>query len=269
MHGKNSHDTRFLGYYWEQLKAILQPATPFIVTAVYSFVLIFERKHYAIFQRGFYEGLLNIFNLDSNSIAGEVWVPIQIGLRGVWYLFIPLIAIAVLLAVTAIFPRTKKVLPQHRLADFGFRIGIWPGWRDALIFLGIMVPFVVFAVFQKDFSRMYPLADIARTSLTWFIIWEALHLLHMFGWEFLNRGFLLFGLEKKMGYWAILATAVPFALLHLGKPELEAYGSFIAAIALGWVALRTRSFLPGVLLHWSVAFTLDVLAIITKGGFTG
>lgn len=262
-------DNRFLGYYWNQLKAIIQPVTPILVTVIYSFVLIFERKHRVLFQRRFYTKVFEFLKINPLDVSSQEWVPIAMGLRGLWYLLVPLVAIAIILGVTAVFPTTRKALPQHRFRDYGFRLGRWVGWRDALIFLVIMVPLVVFAVFQKDFSRMYPLAGIAQKSLTWFIVWEALHLLHMFGWEFLNRGLLLFGLEEKMGNWAILATAVPFALLHLGKPELEAYGSFIAAIALGWLALRTRSFLPGVFLHWSVAVTLDILAIATSGGFSG
>ncbi|MBN2380852.1 CPBP family intramembrane metalloprotease [candidate division WOR-3 bacterium] len=298
-------DNRFLGYYWGQLKALFTPATPLIVTAIYSFVLIFEREHHILFQKRFYGWVFELFGLDITAVGSQEWFPVVMGLRGLWYMLIPLIAIAMIRLLTVLpqssgkhrpLPRkracwldslgmlvpislnrgipciskgARKAFPQYRFSDYGFRIGRWIGWRDSVIFLGIMVPFVVFAVFQKDFSRMYPLAKIAERSFLWFIIWEALHLLHMFGWEFLNRGFLLFALEEKMGYWAILATAVPFAILHLGKPELEAYGSFIAAIALGWLALRTRSFLPGVFLHWSVALVMDFLAVVMSGGSGG
>ena len=304
----NSKDNRFLGYYWNELKKLCQPATPLIVTAIYSFVLIFERKHSTIFRRSFYEGLIASLKIDFSPVSpSDWWFPVMMGLRGIWYLLIPVIAIGIIRLLSALpertksplpeFPKhgvlswfdrlsfwsplsvaravtgvsagTKRAIPQYRLSDYGFRIGRWVGWRDCLIFFAIMIPFVVFAVFQGDFSRTYPLAHVAERSIGWFIVWEVFHLLHMFGWEFLNRGFLLFGLEPKMGRWAILATAVPFALLHLGKPELEAYGSFIAAIALGWVALRTRSFLPGVFLHWSVALIMDIMAIVMSGGFTG
>ncbi|MBD3286216.1 CPBP family intramembrane metalloprotease [candidate division WOR-3 bacterium] len=304
----NPKDTRFLGYYWDELKRLLQPATPILVTAIYSFVLIFERKHYKMFRISTYEGLIASLNLDFGSIAErDWWFPVMMGLRGIWYMLIPLVVIGILFVFTSL-PReksnplpgfqskgllnwfdnlwlwtplsvsrsvlglskgTRRVFPQHRFSDYGFRLGRWVGWRDSLIFFAIMIPFVAFAVLQGDFSRTYPLANIAERTLGWFIIWETFHLLHMFGWEFLNRGFLLFGLEKIMGRWAILATAIPFALLHMGKPELETYGSFIAAIALGWVALRTRSFLPGVFLHWSVALIMDILAVLMSGGFTG
>jgi membrane protease YdiL (CAAX protease family) len=244
---------RFLPYYWEELKKLLSPAGPLVVCAVYSFVLIFPRYHRRLFK-------LDLF-------GGQARFAEKMALDGLWFVLLPVIVILILSILSWLFPPTKKFFPQHRLRHFGFRLGRGVGWRDAAIFLAIMFPFVCFAVFQPSFAKTYPLFRLARTSLRIFIIWEGVHLLHMFGWEFLNRGFLLFGLEEKMGNWAILATALPFALLHIGKPELEAYGSFIAAIALGWLALRARSFIPGAFLHWGVALTLDILAVVRAGGF--
>lgn len=246
-------EKRFLPYYWEELKKLLTPAGPLVVCAIYSFVLMFPRYHRRLFR-------IDLF-------GGQARFAEKMALDGLWFVLLPAVVILILLVLSWLFPQTKKVFPQHRFRDFGFRLGRGVGWRDALIFFAIMLPFVLFAVFQKDFAKTYPLFKLARKSLVIFLIWEAVHLAHMFGWEFLNRGFLLFGLEEKMGRWAILATAIPFALLHIGKPELEAYGSFLAAIALGWVALRARSFIPCAVLHWAVAATLDILAIIRAGGF--
>jgi hypothetical protein len=46
----------------------------------------------------------------------------------------------------------------------------------------------------------------------------------------------------------------------------EFYGSFVAGIALGWLAVRGRSFLPCFALHWAIAFTFDVLVIQARPG---
>jgi hypothetical protein len=244
---------RFLPYYWEELKKLLRPAGPLVICAVYSFVLIFPRYHRRLFR-------LDLFGHQARFAE-------KMAVDGLWFMLLPVLTILIFLVLSLAFPKAKEVFPRHRFRDFGFRLGKIIGWRDALIFYAIMLPFVIFAIFQKDFSRTYPMFSLARSSIVVFIIWEAVHLLHMFGWEFLNRGFLLFGLEERIGRWAILATAIPFALLHIGKPELEAYGSFIAAIALGWLALRARSFIPGAFLHWGVALTLDILAVVRAGGF--
>jgi membrane protease YdiL (CAAX protease family) len=253
---------KFLGYYWAELKKLLNPAGPLVISAIYSFVMIFPRYHRDLFR-------LNLFP--------QARIPEILAVDGLWYMLLPLLAVLVIFLLSLFIPGVKKVFPKHTFADYGFRLGRWVGWRDTLIFYSIMlvvviilvVPIPFLADIQKPFLNMYPMFKMAAKSLVIFLIWESIHLLHMFGWEFLNRGFLLFGLEDMTGRWAIVASAIPFAILHIGKPELEAYGSFIAAIALGWVAYRSRSFLPSVFLHWGVAFTGDLLVIIRNGGFTG
>ena len=60
---------------------------------------------------------------------------------------------------------------------------------------------------------------------------------------------------------AVIIQTIPFVLLHMGKPELEAIGSFFAGIALGVITLRSKSIFPAVLLHFFVALTMDIVAI--------
>jgi membrane protease YdiL (CAAX protease family) len=86
-------------------------------------------------------------------------------------------------------------------------------------------------------------------------------LIDLLGWEFLFRGFLLFSYAKSFGANALWLQAVPFALAHIGKPELEALSTIFGGFAFGWMAYRTRSFLYPFLLHWFVAsFTILVVA---------
>ncbi len=250
---KSEEPGGFFGYYWNELKRLLQPAGPLIVCAVYSFVLIFPRYHHKLFR-------FSVF-------GAQYRYPEKMALDGLWFMLLPMLVIFTFWTVTAIWPAARKILPRRRPEDFGWGAGTLKGWRDAGIFYLFMLPFILFALFQIDFTRTYPLFSLGRKSLAMFGIWQAVMLVHMLGWEFLNRGFLLFALEEKMGRWAILATAIPFALLHIGKPELEAYGSFLAAIGLGWVALRARSFIPCAVLHWTVALTVDILAVLRSGGF--
>ena len=62
------------------------------------------------------------------------------------------------------------------------------------------------------------------------------------------------------GLAAILTQVLPFAVMHLGKAEPEALGSIIAAVALGVLALRTRSFWYGAVIHGIVAVLMDWLS---------
>jgi len=85
--------------------------------------------------------------------------------------------------------------------------------------------------------------------------------LDLFGWEFLFRGFILFAFVRKFGAEALWLQAVPFALAHIGKPEIETLSTIFGGFAFGWVAYRTRSFVYPFLIHWFVAsFTIVIAA---------
>jgi len=92
---------------------------------------------------------------------------------------------------------------------------------------------------------------------------------YMFGWEFFFRGFLLFGLQKTwLRTWgAVFVQAGLFALLHwswkahAAKPGLEVLTAFPGGLILGALALKTRSFLYGYLVHWGISVTLDLFLL--------
>jgi membrane protease YdiL (CAAX protease family) len=67
--------------------------------------------------------------------------------------------------------------------------------------------------------------------------------------EFIYRGFLLFGLKEKFGEGSILLQMIPFALLHLGKPELETVSTLITGILFGYIAYRGKSYWPALIIH--------------------
>ncbi len=145
------------------------------------------------------------------------------------------------------------------------------GLLISALFLLVMLPAVYVASKSAAFAGHYPLAGQGAfklkvegkeaLSLRLFLLYEAAYFLYFVGWEFLFRGWMLNGLLPKLGRGgALLFQTVPFALMHLGKPELEAMGSIIAGVALGILALRTRSFWYGAFLHGAIAVWMDVLA---------
>jgi membrane protease YdiL (CAAX protease family) len=85
----------------------------------------------------------------------------------------------------------------------------------------------------------------------------------LFGWEFLFRGFLLFALARRFGPEAIFLQAVPFAIAHLSKPELETITTIFGGAAFGYLAWRTRSMLYPFLIHW---FMQSWVIFIAGGG---
>jgi phosphatidylglycerophosphate synthase len=82
-----------------------------------------------------------------------------------------------------------------------------------------------------------------------------------FALEFFFRGFFVLGLGRSIGRAAIFIAMVPYCMLHYHKPPLEAFAAIIAGVALGEVAYRTRSIAGGVIVHISVAATMELLAL--------
>jgi membrane protease YdiL (CAAX protease family) len=107
--------------------------------------------------------------------------------------------------------------------------------------------------------------QISPVSLLYY---EVVMGLYFFCWEFFFRGFLLFGFAKgkRVGLLAaIILQTIPFTLLHwslspgASKPLAETLGAALGGPLLGYLALRTRSFYYGYLIHWLMAATLDIL----------
>jgi membrane protease YdiL (CAAX protease family) len=161
----------------------------------------------------------------------------------------------------ALAPLAVLWLLGEPFAEYGLGAGHWRlGLRLAALLLALMLPVVLVASRVPAFADHYPLAGAAASSLRLFAVYEAGYALYFVAWEMMFRSFLLFGLYRRVGLAAVYVQALPFALLHFGKPEAEALGSIVAAVALGYLALRTRSFWWGALLHAGVAFSMDVAA---------
>jgi uncharacterized protein len=130
--------------------------------------------------------------------------------------------------------------------EYGFTLGDWK--TGILITLGavILLAPILWLVGRGD-AAIHAFYKPMASGLPWNT------LLDLFGWEFMFRGWLLFGYARKFGPDALWLQAVPFALAHIGKPELETLSTIFGGFAFGWVAWRTKSFVYPLLIHWFVA----------------
>ena len=159
-----------------------------------------------------------------------------------------------------------KLVLKHRLRDYGFRLdGLLSHLPLYFFFFGVVFPFVVVLSGTDHFLRAYPLAKAAGATWTMLIIWELAYALQFVTLEFFFRGFMIFGPRKTLGVWVVPIMAMPYLMLHFQKPPLEAVGSIIAGMALGMVALHTRSIYAGMMIHIAVAWSMDLLALYHKG----
>jgi CAAX protease family protein len=156
-----------------------------------------------------------------------------------------------------------KFLLKENLKDYGLKAGdSHAGLIISLCFLVFMVIIIWFVSSSKPFSATYPLLASAKYSWNVFFIFETGILIYLFAWEFIWRGFMLFGLEKNFGYSAVLIQMIPFVILHNGKPAAETFAAILGGIALGILALRTRSIFYGFITHIGVMFSIDFISVL-------
>jgi membrane protease YdiL (CAAX protease family) len=136
------------------------------------------------------------------------------------------------------------------------------------VLLLIMAPLLFWASTRSSFLATYPFVrDLGSHWRATIAVWEVAYLFRFFCLEFFFRGFLLFSLEEKLGYTAIAATTVPYAMIHFAKPFPEAMGAIVAGAVLGYLALRTRTIMGGLIIHGTVAVSMDMLALWRQGYF--
>ncbi len=142
---------------------------------------------------------------------------------------------------------------------------IWPLY--VLLFLAVF-PFVFYVSGLAPFLAKYPMCRAMITAdghiaLSHFLVYELFYLLVFVSGEGFWRGFLIFGMEKDL--YALPLMIVPYVTAHYGKPYPETMGAIVAGFILGWLALKHRSVWLGVALHYSVAISMDLLAVRGNG----
>ncbi|NWF65226.1 MAG: CPBP family intramembrane metalloprotease [Chloroflexi bacterium] len=136
--------------------------------------------------------------------------------------------------------------------EYGFSLGNWKlGLAYTLLGILFMTPLIYFLGHGDETMKKYYERFLAGLPWTTF--------LDLFGWEFMFRGWLLFAYSRKFGHDALWLQAVPFAIAHIGKPEIETLSTIFGGFAFGWVAWRTQSFLYAFLIHWFIG-TLIIIA---------
>ena len=156
----------------------------------------------------------------------------------------------------------KIFFPKDSLLDLGLRVKGFFGhaWIYGL-FLGVVLPAMLVVSRSPDFGSYYPFYKASSRSWSDFLMWEAMYFGQFFALEMFFRGWWLGVLRKSFGSGAIFAMAVPYCMIHYGKPYLEACGAIIAGIALGSLSMKTKSIYQGFLVHITVAALMDWLSL--------
>lgn len=127
----------------------------------------------------------------------------------------------------------------------------------------VMVPVILIIAKNPQFKHVYPLFKNMRTSNLAFVQYECAFFFFFILWEFFFRGIMLFSLIKSSDkvLMPILVQAVIFTFAHLGKPGIETVSSLLGGFILGFLIYRLKTFLPAAIIHFSIAFMMDLLAV--------
>ena len=235
--------------------------TPAIALLTVAVSLLFI--HYLKFATSF-EACLNIyaevthkgpeflFNLHRDpffALYNNLWWGI---IHLIGYVLIPIIII-------------KFVLKQ-RVMDNGLRLERTRYYLFWYIALAVpIVFFAYFASFRQDFLNTYPFYRLAFRSGFDLFAWEIIYLSQFVFLEFFFRGFLLHACRPAFGANAVFVMCVPYLMIHFAKPWPEATGAILFGLFLGILALRSRSIWGGAAVHMTVAFSMDMLALMQRG----
>lgn len=177
--------------------------------------------------------LLLIVDQYHKSILYQYWERLFL------YLIIPLLIIVVFF--------------RENPREYGFSFG---EWKLGLIYTGLgilfMAPIIYFlghgdASMKEYYERLLP-------GLPWTTF------IDLIGWEFFFRGWILFSYARKFGPEALWLQAVPFAMAHISKPEIETLSTIFGGFAFGWIAWRTKSFVWPLLIHWFIGTFIILVA---------
>ena len=134
--------------------------------------------------------------------------------------------------------------------DFGLRIGDYKLWGFYVIITVIIAIPVLYV--GSLFSSVGQYYTKPFDNYSFFTQMVPL----LFVWEYILRGFLLFGLKERFKEASIFIQMVPFVLLHIGKPEIEILMCIPMGLWFGYIAYRGKSFWPAFITHTFINFTL-------------
>lgn len=183
---------------------------------------------------------------------------------GVWFVFLvmPVVGFAIpALVIRSVF--------RERLADYGLTLGDTRAGAIALLAMVpgyATLPLVSSAAGTESY---YDYLVLPEFLVPWKI---ALHFtsyaLMMFGYEFLFRGFVLFGIAHALGdtagarRTALAVSVLLSAFFFLGTPWIFLLAFPVLAVAGGLLAFRTRSILYFTFINWTLGIWSDAWEII-------
>lgn len=148
---------------------------------------------------------------------------------------------------------------KEDFANFGLRLpeNLPYALKTTFLLLFINIPIIYVLSAQKELQEFYSLRGL---PFAYFFLQAIMFSgLYYFAEEFIFRGFLFFGLLRRVGLHSFWITSLIFAAFHFSKPLVEIFYALLLSFALCYTSYKTKSFLPAAAIHYVLALTLNVL----------
>ena len=154
--------------------------------------------------------------------------------------------------------------------------------RHFWLLIPVAVLLGAFGATASDLGSFYPYSRdlvlrVRESGLAPFVgHYAAYFFLYYVPWEFFFRGFLIFPFalaaeREGSGPTAIAALVlfqtIPSTLLHFGHPLSELASAVAAGLIFGALAWKTRSIVPGLLLHAALGLGTDAFIVLKGSGY--
>jgi membrane protease YdiL (CAAX protease family) len=180
-----------------------------------------------------------------------------------WWVCVSLFFYIVVPAIVVRFVQKRK------LSEIGLSFRIEKGFLKLLVLcMAVMLPLVYVMSLTGGFSAKYPFLKVYNGEPyigPVLVVWELIYFMQFFGLEFFFRGFLVHSLKPSLGLYSVLVMTVPYTMIHFQKPMPEAFAAICAGLFLGWLSFKNGNIWMGLVLHCTVAFSMDILALLHKG----
>ena len=152
---------------------------------------------------------------------------------------------------------------ERNLGDFGIN---FTNISESLIWIfglgGSIVLIQSIIAGNKTNLDQYPQVRVKEWSTGLFINNSFLWFIYLFSYEFMFRGFLLFGSVYAFGVWpGILLNTTMYSLAHIPKGAREAIMAIPFGIFICYITLRTETIWVAVFVHLVLALSNDFFSI--------
>lgn len=193
------------------------------------------------------------------GVEGGDWVrDLDAGVRNVGWAVI----------LYALVPGALLLLTGDSLREAGLRLGD-PGYglRAWIVVSAIFVPVMYAGAGDPAVQATYPWAGTwVGASPANLATWLAISFWFYFAFELFFRGFIVRAIAPHWGVGAaIWVQAFAATAAHFGKPLPETLAALPASLLFGLMAVRSRSILYNVLLHFVIGASTDLFALYHQG----